>query len=397
MAVTESFLIKLLIFLMAVGTISIGHSAFCLSHTVPILQIDLQRYGGSLRKYNSRIDHAVAVMPDHSVWVSFPVGNKGLAEREGSNSAGRRFLHLDISGRIVSQCTWHMPANADIDFFPREGGAFSIRTETSIINLDANCLPIEKIAMPAGVMVSATSDNKMIALSSIGAAIRILNADTLEQIASIPLPNGVTNYRVSIWNRLILIRDTSEGKCFWTYRSNVPDGVLPTWHLLRSSDPEMVRAFGDEAIITVNWNARSPMISVSDIHGATLYSFPIGREAQLDTSLFPELSCVSPASGRAGIFFYDRRRAWWGQEKIVGEHIAVIDFSRGQTLLSLPVTEYDPFLNCSLSRDGNFFVVLRNLDLSIFDISNKTGWVADGPTTDWRKRNCIRNCRDTLR
>lgn len=371
-AVGSSLIKRLIVLVTAIGTASISPSGLCVSSMRPVLQIDLEHYGGKLHKYGSRIDHAVAIMPDDSVWASFPIENEsGLVGREGSQSPGRGFLHVSLSGRVISQCTWHMPANSDMDFFPRADGGFTIRTGTSIISLNASCRSIAEIARPGGVMVDATSDNKTIVLSAIGAAIRILNADTLKETASIPLPVGVVNYRISIWSRFIVIRDTPEGKCFWTYRSNVSTELPPTWHPLYSSDPELVRTFGDSAIISSNWSAPSPSFLISDINGITVYSFAIGRGMRPDTSLFPEVSCISPTSGRAGIFLYDRRRTWWGEEKITGEHVAVIDFTKGQTLLSLPVTEYDPLLNCSLSRDGKIFVVLRGLNLSIFDIPEK--------------------------
>jgi len=82
-----------------------------------------------------------------------------------------------------------------------------------------------------------------------------------------------------------------------------------------------------------------------------------------DASMFPFDSCLSPESGRAGVFLFDQRRSWTGAENITGEHVAVIDFRKGQTLLTLPVTEYDPLLNCSLSQNGKAFALLRGLNL----------------------------------
>ena len=50
------------------------------------------------------------------------------------------------------------------------------------------------------------------------------------------------------------------------------------------------------------------------------------------------------------------------------DNVAVIDLLNGRTLLSLPVMESDPLLNCSLSQDGRKFALLRGLNLSLFNL-----------------------------
>ena len=42
---------------------------------------------------------------------------------------------------------------------------------------------------------------------------------------------------------------------------------------------------------------------------------------------------------------------------------------KGQSLLSLPVSDSDALLNCSLSQDGKTFALLRGLNLSVFDLA----------------------------
>jgi hypothetical protein len=65
---------------------------------------------------------------------------------------------------------------------------------------------------------------------------------------------------------------------------------------------------------------------------------------------------------------YDRKRTWLGVNKIVSEHIAVIDLATHKILLSLPVKEYDPLVACSITEDGKLLAVMTGLHLSLYDL-----------------------------
>jgi hypothetical protein len=114
---------------------------------------------------------------------------------------------------------------------------------------------------------------------------------------------------------------------------------------------------------------QSPDISVYTLSGSIFQRFEVGDLARTDTSMFSASSCLSPLSKRAGIFLYSRKRTLLGQEKTTDEHLSIIDLRGSRTLLSLPVSESDPLLNCSLSQDGRTLILLRGLSLSVFDLA----------------------------
>jgi len=343
--------------------------AFCSSQnlladsTKPAVQIDLGVYGGKISKLGSRIDHAVVILPDGTTWVTFPVeAEGGLSHREGPLSPGFGFLHISLAGKVISQCTWHMVSGAVENFFPRESG-FTIRTTTSLLSLDSDCKLKAELVSP-GVGVEATSDGTRLVIEG-DKAIRVLDSDSLLNQDSIELPGSLPRYhRAFVWNQLLMLRDSAASPCYWTTLSS---GHPHVWRTV-SCPEETMRLFGDDAIISSNRSTSSTNISVDTLQGGRSHVFSVATTMKTDASMFPFDSCLSPESGRAGIFLFDQKRSWTGAENIAGEHVDVIDFRKGQTLLTLPVTEYDPLLNCSLSRNGKTFALLRGLNLSLFDL-----------------------------
>lgn len=345
-------------------------AAFCSSQnsladsTKPAFQIDLGSYGGKVSKLGPRTDHAVVVLQDHTTWVTFPVeAEGGLSHREGPLSPAFGFLHISLAGKVISQCNWHLVSGAVEDFFPRENSGFTIRTKTSLISLDSDCKVKAEVSSP-GVGVEATADGTKLIMEG-EKVIRVLDSASLQDGKSIELPANLPRYhRAFVWNQRLMLRDSAASPCYWTSLSSDHPHI---WQTISCPD-ETMRLFGDNAVISSNRDLSSQKIYVDTLQGVRSHIFSLAGTMKTDASMFPFNSCLSPESGRAGIFLFDQKRRWTGAENIAGEHVAVIDFQNGQTLLTLPVTEYDPLLNCSLSQDGKTFALLRGLNLSVFDL-----------------------------
>lgn len=358
----------MLVFALIANVAGLGNQALCADEEQTVVQVNLANFGGVLNKFTPRTNHATVMLSDETVWAVFPTqGKEGLLSREPSQSPGYSFLHMSSSGQRISQCTWHMPANAAVeDFFPRVGGGFVIRTASSLISLSSDCREQSTIPSP-GAAVESTSDGKTLVLE-VDKGLQILDAESLREVERIPLPAGLQHYhRAYVWDRLIVIRDSAASPCYWTYRTSSSSEQISTWHSMPCPQ-ETMTVFGDDAILVSNWTLPAPNISLYSLNGSVVHRFEVGEYVRTDTSMFPLNSCVSLLSGRAGIYFYDRKRTLLGQEKITGEHVAIIDLLNGRTLLSLPVRESDPLLNCSLSQDGKKFALLRGLNLSLFNL-----------------------------
>jgi hypothetical protein len=334
----------------------------------PAFQFNLESLGGRISKFTGRTDHAVDVVSDGTIWTIFPVQNsEGLHPRGTSTLPGYGFLHLSRSGDQISNCTWHSPGDSSVkDFFPRSGNGFVVRTSSSLISLSSECKERSAIPSPGpGVEVTADGEHLVLATDN---GLQVFDADSLSKVGSISFPASLQHsHRAIVWNHLVLIRETAASPCYWAQWAASSMDQPSAWHAVPCPQ-ETMAAFGDNRIIVSNWTAPSPNVSLYKLDGSLLYSFPVPASMRTDTSMFPSDSCLSPDSGRAGIFLFDRKRTWLGQEKVTGEHLGVIDFEKGQTLLSLPVSDSDALLNCSLSEDGKTIAVLRGLNLSVFGL-----------------------------
>ncbi len=161
-----------------------------------------------------------------------------LVRRKGLGAPGWTFLHLSPVGQVISKCTLPASPEAYLNFFPRSKGGFTISTDTSIVSLNTDCRAIAQIDRPGGMMVYGSANHEIIALTMDGRPIRILNSENLREVASLPFPRGVANYNISLWNSLIVIRDTPSGKCYWASLSS-PEAAGSPWHVLASQDPSM--------------------------------------------------------------------------------------------------------------------------------------------------------------
>jgi hypothetical protein len=358
---------RVLIAALFTGITLLGRPSLCADSGKPVVELNLENYDGKVTKFTGRTDHAVVILSDDTVWAVFPTASK-----EGSlyRSPGYGFLHISRSGERISQCVWHMPAGYAVeDFFPRVSGGFVIETSSSLISLSSECK--EEASIPSTEDIpAATSDGASLILKE-DRGLRILDAASLRERGVISLPAGLQDFhRVRVWNRLVLIQPgqtLSIAPCYWTHWPPLSNSQPQTWHSMPCPE-EIMTTFGDHAVIVSNWNAASPNISLYNLHGVLLRRFPVDESMTTDQSMFPDDSCSSPLSSQVGVFLYDRKRTWLRQEKITGEHVSVIDLAKGRTLLSLPVTDDDPLLNCSLSKDGKTFAVLRGLILSIFEL-----------------------------
>ena len=349
----------------AVLSLGVAMHSSELNSTSVKYQVDLSAYGGRLSRITPRISHAVVLLPSGTTWVAFPIaGDRGLSRREGPLSPGFRFLQLSAVGGVVSQCVWHVsPAAPFYDFFPRKDGSVTVWAANMLVSLDSNCNEVAHVLSPAAA-VRATSDGSRLVVETIG-GLRMMDAKSLRDENVIDLPPGMPRYhRAFVWNRVLLLMNSPETPCYWTA---IGSDAQHVWHTVPCPN-ESVRLFGDDALISIEGYQAPQAIAVRTLDGTPTHNFPFPNTLTPDPGMFPDDSCVSPNSGRAGVFLFEQKRTLMDRRSITGENVSVIDLRQKRSLVALPVTEGDPLLNCSVSSDGRKMALLRGLSLTVLSL-----------------------------
>jgi hypothetical protein len=357
--------------------VSLHASIACLGQAIqPPTTINLSSYGGGkLPKGLFLLDRHLVLLPDHSLWVAFPTNvQQGLLTRGGATPYDLRFLHLSPTGTVLAQCTLNLPDRpSGVDLFVHEAEGFTVHAGNSLLSFANDCKPIATLALPELADVYQSLDRKALVITAVGANIQVLKADTLKEIKRIPLPDGVRfeidagAFQSSIWNSLIVVRDhKSPGtSCYANQQDLTNPAIVKEWRSFYCPN-EIMRAYGDTNVIAANWYAQEPNIAVSGSGVKRVFFIP--EDNQIDTSTFRDLSAFAPDVNRFAVFMYDRKRTWFGQNRIVSEHIAVIDLATQKTLLSVPIEEYSSLSACSITEDGKLFAVMNGFDVSVYHL-----------------------------
>jgi hypothetical protein len=351
-------------------------SIACLGQAIqPRTMINLSSYGGGkLPKGLFLLDRHLVLLPDHSLWVAFPTNvQQGLLTRGGATPYDLRFLHLSPTGTVLAQCTLNLPDRPlGVALFVHEGEGFTLHAGNALISFASDCKPIATLALPELADVYQSVNRKALVITAVGANIQVLNADTLKEIKRIPLPEGVRfeiaggAFQSSLWNSLIVVRDNeAPGTLCYANRQDLTNPtIVKEWRSFYCPI-EIMRAYGDTNVIAANSDVQEPNIAVSGSGAKRVFFVP--DDNTIDTSAFRDRSASAPAVNRIAVFLYDRKRTWL-VEKIVAEHIAVIDLATQKTLLSVPVEEYDPLSACSITEDGKHFAVMSGWNVNVYHL-----------------------------